>query len=385
MDISTLCIHGSNDITHTTGSVSVPIYQTATFVHPAVGVSTGYDYSRVQNPTREQLENIVAKLEGGIDALAFSSGMAAMTAMMELFQIGDHIIASDDLYGGSIRLFHSVSKKNGLTFDFTNMSDPTMVEKLIRSETKAIFIETPSNPMMQVIDIAAIAQVAKHHGLLLITDNTFLTPYYQNPLALGADIVVHSGTKYLSGHNDTLAGFLITGSRELSEKLRFIYKTTGACLAPFDSWLIIRGIKTLSVRMERQQDNAMKLAEWLLRHPKVKKVYYPGLPAHPDYEISKRQARGFGAMISFEVDSEQTAIGLLERVEILLYAESLGGVETLITYPMLQTHADVPEAEREAKGINGKLLRLSVGLEDIHDLEQDLAQAFDLDTPKIRG
>ncbi len=385
MDITTLCIHGSKDITHTTGSVSVPIYQTATFVHPAVGMSTGYDYSRVKNPTREQLENIVAKLEGGIDALAFSSGMAAITAMMELFQIGDHIIASEDLYGGSIRLFHSISMKNGLTFDFTNMSEVSKVEELIRPETKAIFIETPSNPMMQVIDIRAIAEIAKRHSLLLIADNTFLTPYFQNPLALGADLVVHSGTKYLSGHNDTLAGFLITGSQELSEKLRYIYKTTGACLAPFDSWLIIRGIKTLSIRMESQQENALRLAEWLLSNPKVKKVYYPGLTTHPDYEISKRQARGFGAMISFEVDSEETAVRILERVNLVLYAESLGGVETLITYPMLQTHADVPEAERQAKGIHGRLLRLSVGLEAFQDLIEDLTQAFELSEPRKRG
>ncbi len=376
MDITTICVHGTDDNTQNTGSVTVPIYQTATFVHPGVGQSTGYDYSRVQNPTREQLENIMAKLEGGIDALAFSSGMAALTAMMELFQIGDHVLASEDLYGGSIRLFNNISKKNGISHEYMNMSDIPEAEKRIRKETKAIFIETPSNPMMQVIDIAAVSELAKKYGLLLIVDNTFLTPYFQNPLTLGADIVLHSGTKYLSGHNDTLAGFLVTGSKELSEKLRYIYKTTGACLAPFDSWLLIRGIKTLAVRMERQQENAVKLAEWLTLQPKVKRVYYPGLSTHPDIEISRRQARGFGAMISFEVDSETTAVKLLERVKLLLYAESLGGVESLITYPMLQTHADVPESEREAKGINGRLLRLSVGIEDPEDLMEDLARAF---------
>lgn len=376
MEITTLCVHGTDDNTHNTGSVTVPIYQTATFVHPGVGQSTGYDYSRVQNPTREQLENIMAKLEGGVDALAFSSGMAALTAMMELFQIGDHILASEDLYGGSIRLFNNISRKNGISLEYLNMSDISEAEKRIRKETKAIFIETPSNPMMQVIDIAAVSALAKKHGLLLMVDNTFLTPYFQNPLILGADIVLHSGTKYLSGHNDTLAGFLVMGSRELSEKLRYIYKTTGACLAPFDSWLLIRGIKTLAVRMERQQENAVRLAEWLMVQPKVKKVYYPGLSSHPDIEISRRQTRGFGAMISFEVDSEQTAVKLLERVKLLLYAESLGGVESLITYPMLQTHADIPVAEREAKGINGRLLRLSVGIEDLEDLKEDLARAF---------
>ncbi len=376
MEITTLCVHGTDDNTHNTGSVTVPIYQTATFVHPGVGQSTGYDYSRVQNPTREQLENIMAKLEGGVDALAFSSGMAALTAMMELFQIGDHILASEDLYGGSIRLFNNISRKNGISLEYLNMSDISEAEKRIRKETKAIFIETPSNPMMQVIDIAAVSALAKKHGLLLMVDNTFLTPYFQNPLILGADIVLHSGTKYLSGHNDTLAGFLVMGSRELSEKLRYIYKTTGACLAPFDSWLLIRGIKTLAVRMERQQENAVRLAEWLMVQPKVKQVYYPGLSSHPDIEISRRQTRGFGAMISFEVDSEQTAVKLLERVKLLLYAESLGGVESLITYPMLQTHADIPVAEREAKGINGRLLRLSVGIEDLEDLKEDLARAF---------
>ena len=377
MEITTLCIHGTDDNTHNTGSLTIPIYQTATFVHPGVGQSTGYDYSRVQNPTREQLEHIMTKLEGGVDALAFSSGMAAVTAMLELFQIGDHILAAEDLYGGSIRLFESISKKNGISIDFLNMSDLTLLEQRIRKETKAIFIETPSNPMMQVIDIRAVAELAKTYGLLLIVDNTFLTPYFQNPLALGADIVIHSGTKYLSGHNDTLAGFLVTSSRELSEKLRYIYKTIGACLAPFDSWLLIRGIKTLAIRMERQQENAMQLAQFLTEHPKVRKVYYPGLSTHPDIEISRRQARGFGAMISFEVDTGTTAVRLLERVKLLLYAESLGGVETLITYPMLQTHADVPATEREAKGINGRLLRLSVGLEDLGDLKEDLLQAFE--------
>lgn len=376
MDISTICIHGNKDQTHSTGSVSVPIYQTATFVHPAVGQSTGYDYSRVQNPTREQLEIIVKKLENGVDALAFSTGMAAIAAMMELFEIGDHMIATEDLYGGTIRLFQSISKKNGITFSYTNMKNITEIEALIKPETKAIFIETPSNPMMQVTDIAAISALAKKFGLLVIVDNTFLTPYFQSPLTLGADIVVHSGTKYLSGHNDTLAGFLIVNSEELSDKLRYIYKTTGACLAPFDSWLIIRGIKTLAIRMEKQQENALKLAEWLGKHSKVKKVYYPGLTAHPDYEISKRQARGFGAMLSFEVDSEETAVKILEKVNLLLYAESLGGVETLITYPMLQTHADVPKEERDAKGINERLLRLSVGIEDIEDILEDLEQAF---------
>lgn len=376
MDIKTVCIHGAEDETHCTGSVSVPIYQTATFGHPGVGESTGYDYSRLQNPTREQLEKLVAKLESGIDAMAFSTGMAAITAMMELFEIGDHIIASHDLYGGSHRLFDHISKKNGLTFDFVDTSDITKIENRITANTKAVFIETPTNPMMHVTDIRAVSEIAKKHNILLIVDNTFLTPYFQRPLELGADIVMHSGTKYLSGHNDTLSGFLVTNNEDLSEKLRFIYKTTGACLAPLDSWLMIRGIKTLAIRMEKQQENAITIVHWLLEHPKVKTVHYVGLKTHPGYEICKGQANGFGAMISFEVDSEQTAINILEGVKVILYAESLGGVETLITYPMMQTHADIAQAEREAKGIDERLLRLSVGIEDVDDIINDLKEAL---------
>ncbi|HOK42365.1 MAG TPA: PLP-dependent aspartate aminotransferase family protein [Thermoclostridium caenicola] len=377
MDFSTLCIHGSDRKYDNTGAISVPIFQSATFAHPGVGLSTGYDYSRLQNPTREHLEMTVAKLEGGVDAMAFSSGMAAIAALMELFSPGDHIIASDDLYGGSHRLFYNISEKNGLRFSLVNTSDISRIEAHIRPETKAIFIETPTNPMMHVTDIAAAARLAKSYNLLLIVDNTFLTPYYLKPLALGADIVIHSGTKFLGGHNDTLAGFLVVADSGLSERLRFIYKTIGGCLAPFDSWLIIRGIKTLAVRMDRQQDSAMKIAQWLQGHKKVKAVHYIGLPSHPDYEVSKRQGTGFGSMISFETDSEETAVRVLSKVSLIQYAESLGGVETLITYPMLQTHADIPKEEREAKGINERLLRLSVGLESQEDLIRDLEQAFE--------
>ncbi len=376
MDLSTLCIHGQDEQPDCTGSISVPIYQTATFAHPGVGQSTGYDYSRLQNPTREHLEKTVAALEHGADAMAFSSGMAAISCVMELFRPGDHLIVSDDLYGGSIRLFRNISEKNGLTFDSVNMADVSAIEPYIKPETKAIFIETPTNPMMGVTDLAAVSKIAKAHGLLTIVDNTFLTPYFQKPILLGADIVIHSGTKYLSGHNDTLAGFAVAATAELSEKLRFIYKTTGACLSPFDSWLLIRGIKTLPVRMEKQQENALKLSHWLRTQPKIKKVFYVGLPDHPDYEITRKQTTGFGAMISFEVDSGETAKKLLENVKLVYYAESLGGVETLITYPMLQTHADVPKEEREAKGIHERLLRLSVGLESIEDIIEDFEQAL---------
>ncbi|ADL53153.1 trans-sulfuration enzyme family protein [Clostridium cellulovorans] len=376
MDITTVCIHGNRKNLDYTGAISVPIYQSATFAHPAVGESTGYDYSRLQNPTREHLENIITDLEQGKGTVAFSTGMAAISALMELFSIGDHLIISDDLYGGTHRLFSLISKKNGIEFDVVNTSKDTDLTKYIRKTTKAIFIETPSNPTMQVTDIKAVAEITKKHNLLLIVDNTFLSPYLQNPILLGADIVVHSGTKFLSGHNDTLAGFLVASTEDILEKLRVISKTTGASLSPFDSWLLIRGIKTLSIRMEKQQENAKIIADWLCRQPKVKKVYYIGLPEHPGYEISKNQSRGFGSMISFEVENEETAKQLLEKVNLILYAESLGGVETLITYPMLQTHSDVPKEERESKGINECFLRLSVGIESADDLIKDLEQAL---------
>ena len=378
MNFDTLCIHGSEVKYDRTGAVSVPIFQSSTFVHPGVGQSTGYDYSRVQNPTREHLERTLTRLENGVDALAFSSGMAALTALMELFSPGDHIIASDDLYGGSRRLFDNISGKNGLEFDFVNTSDIDKIEESIRTETKAVFVETPTNPLMQVTDIAEVSRLCTERGLLLIVDNTFLTPYFQRPLDLGADIVLHSGTKYLCGHNDTLAGFLVVSDTGLSERLRFIYKTTGACLSPFDSWLLIRGIKTLHIRMQRQQESAIKIAQWLCGHEKVRAVHYVGLPSHPNYGVSVRQASGFGAMISFELDSERTALGLLENVKIIQYAESLGGAESLITYPMHQTHADLPEEVRRQKGINETLLRLSVGLECAEDLIADLEQAMEV-------
>jgi len=377
MDFDTLCIHGSEKKYETTGAISVPIFQTATFAHPGVGKSTGFDYTRSQNPTREYLEQTVARLEGGLDAIAFSSGMAALTTLMELFSPGDHIIASDDLYGGSNRLFNHVSVKNGLNFSYADTSNLDTVRENIRPETKAVFIETPTNPMMHVTDIEATARLCRRHGILLIVDNTFLTPYFQKPLLLGADVVLHSGTKYLGGHNDTLAGFLVVSDSDLSERLRFLHKTIGACLSPFDSWLLIPGIKTLPVRMERQQETAFKISRWLREQNRVKAVYYPGLPEHPGYEVSRKQASGFGAMISFRVDCPETARRILERVSLIQYAESLGGVESLITYPMLQTHADIPADERKAKGIDDCLLRLSVGLESANDLIADLAQAME--------
>jgi cystathionine gamma-synthase len=373
MDISTICVHGCEKKFDTTGAVAVPIFASATFAHPGVGQSTGFDYSRSLNPTNVHLEDTVAALEGGSAAIAFSSGMAAVSALMELFSPGDHIIASDDLYGGTVRLFSHISQKNGVKVSYTATEN---IEREVTPSTKAVFIETPSNPMVRVTDIAAVAAITKKNNALLIVDNTFLTPYFQKPFFLGADIVLHSGTKYLGGHNDTLAGLLVVKDGGLAEKIRFIAKTTGGCLSPFDSFLIIRGIKTLAVRMERQQETALKIVSWLLEQSAVKKVYYPGLQDHPDYEISRRQTSGFGGMLSFSVRDGQTAAKILESVKIIKYAESLGGAESLITYPMLQTHADLPESERNARGIDDRLLRLSVGLESADDLIGDLKQAI---------
>ena len=376
--IATKCIYGNHKKFEgdRTGAISFPIYQTATYAHPAVGQSTGYDYSRLQNPTREQLEKIVASLEGGLDALAFSSGMAAITTLMEIFKPGDHIISEADLYGGSIRLVDHINQKNGIEFSRINFAEEDP-ENYIKENTKAIYIETPTNPMMNVIDIRKTAELAKKHNLLLIVDNTFLSPYFQRPFELGADIILHSGTKFLSGHNDTLAGFIVVNTPELSEKLRYIIKTTGAGLAPFDSWLVLRGIKTLPIRMEKAQENAQAIVEFLLQEKKVKNVYYPGIPGTNNYEVCKSQASGFGSMLTFEVESKELALHILESLKLIPFAESLGGVETLITYPTTQTHADVPEEIRIKNGITDSVLRLSAGIEDKKDLIADLKQAID--------
>lgn len=378
LDIETKCIYGNKfDLKgEPTGAISFPIYQTATYAHPEAGRSTGFDYSRLQNPTREQLEKVVASLENGIDALAFSSGMAAITALMEIFKPGEHLITDADLYGGTSRLFDNISEKNGITFSHINCSREN-VEDFVKKNTKAIYIETPTNPMMNIVDIRKMSQIAKRHNLLLIVDNTFLSPYFQNPLELGADVVVHSGTKFLAGHNDTLAGFVVTNSEEISEKMRFIIKTVGSGLAPFDSWLVLRGIKTLSVRMERCQENAKAIVEFLLKESKVKNVYYPGIEGSEGYDISISQARGFGSMLTFEVESEELAKHILKFTKLIPFAESLGGVETLLTYPFTQTHGDVPENIKKENGITECVLRLSAGIESKDDLIEDLKNAID--------
>ena len=377
--IETRCVHGGgHKFQDPYQSLSTPIYQTAAFGHPDFGHSPDrFYYTRLTNPTRTQLEETVSSLEEAAATIGFTSGMAAITAVFELFQPGDHIVCSADLYGGTVLLFDSISKKNGLTLTMADSTDPAQVEAAITPGTKAIYIETPSNPMMNVTDIAACAAIAKKCGALLIVDNTFLSPYFQNPLALGADIVIHSGTKYLGGHNDTIAGFVCVKDMAYKEKLYKISYTLGATLSPFDSWLMLRGIKTLPIRMERAQENALAIANWLKEQPQVEKVYYVGLPEHPGYETNRKQSRGSGAMLSFTMASKELAVQVLEKVKLITFAESLGGPETLITFPATQTHADISPEEREKLGITDAFLRMSVGLENARDLIEDLKQAME--------
>ena len=377
--LDTLCIHGAaHRFPDGRDSISVPIYQTATFAHPDLGHSPDrFYYTRLTNPTRNHLEETVSALEGAADTIAFTSGMAAIAAVFELFSPGDRIVCSADLYGGTVLLFDLVSRKNGLILDFVDTTNEAALAEAMTGGAKAIYVETPSNPMMNVTDIALCASYAKKAGALLIVDNTFLSPYFQNPIALGADLVVHSGTKYLGGHNDTLAGFVCAADMTVAEKIRKIATATGGLLAPFDSWLMIRGIKTLAVRMERAQENAITIAKWMKNHPKITAVHYVGLPEHPGYAVNAKQSRGSGAMLSFAVDSHETALQILAKTKIITFAESLGGPESLITLPVTQTHADVPEEERLKLGITDSLLRLSVGLENAADLIEDLRQAME--------
>jgi len=358
------------------GAISVPVYQTATFQHPALGRSTGFDYSRSGNPTRRVLEDGIAALEGGCRGFAYASGMAAIANLLMLFSSGDHLIFTEDLYGGTYRLLEQVFNQYGLQVTYVDTSDLEAVAAALRENTRAIFIETPTNPLLKVADIGATAQLAGDRGLLFIVDNTFLSPYLQKPLELGADVVVHSATKYLGGHNDLVAGLVVVKEEKLAEKVYFLQNSVGAVLGPLDSWLLIRGIKTLGIRLERQQENARVIAGWLTLHPRVQKVYYPGLPEHPGYKIMQKQSRGFGAMVSFEVMEEELVKQVLERTRLISFAESLGGVESLITFPAVQTHAEIKEEIRERLGINNRLLRLSVGIEAVEDLLADLEVAL---------
>lgn len=374
----TLCVQGNPDSkkTDTSGSISVPLVMTATYAHPGLGQSTGFDYTRLSNPTRKYLEEAVAALDGAKYGFAFSCGMAAETAFFNMLPSGSHIICSDDLYGGSIRLFNTIVKKEGSETTFVDASNPENVIKALRPNTKVIFIETPGNPLMTVTDIREMAEIAHSNGAILVVDNTFLTAYYQKPLALGADVVIQSGTKFLAGHNDTLAGFITTSNEKIAEDMTFITKTTGGMLSPFDSWLVIRGIKTLTVRLDKQSANAAKLADYLKTEKLVKKVLYIGLPESPGHEVHKSQASGFGSMISVYLDSNKSVERILRKIKVFRYAESLGGVESLITYPYTQTHSEIPEDERKAKGITDNLIRISVGIENPDDLINDFRQAI---------
>ena len=375
----TRCIHGDGGFVegHPYGAVSVPIFQTATFAHPGIGKSTGYDYSRESNPTRYELESVMSSLEGADDSIACSTGMAAIGICLELFGEGDHILCTEDLYGGTVRMFESIGEKRGLKFSYVDTSDIEVVKASITSNTKAIFVETPSNPMMLVSDIAAISELAHAHQALLIVDNTFLSPHFQKPLTLGADIVIHSGTKYLCGHNDVVGGLVIVKEiPQVIEELDLIYKSEGASLGPFDSWLMLRSIKTLALRVEKQEKNALQLASWLKTLPTVTDVYYVGLKEHPSYELTLKQTTGFGGMISFKVKSAKIAEEALGKLKLVYFAESLGGVETLLTYPIEQTHAEAPKELLARVGVDDRLLRLSVGIEDVEDLKEDLEQAL---------
>lgn len=359
-----------------TGAISTPIYQTATFRHPALRQSTGFDYSRSQNPTRKILEEGIAQLEKGTLGLAFASGMAAITAVLMTYKTGDHLIVIEDCYGGTYRVINQVFQNFGLTVTFVDGSNIDEIIDALTPETKAILIETPTNPLMKIVDITKVVQLAQAHHLHTIVDNTFLTPYFQRPLELGADAVIHSATKYLAGHNDLCCGLVVTNNKELGERVRFIQNSTGGVLSPSDSWLLIRSIKTLALRMEKHNTNALLVAKWLSNHPRVIKVHYPGLADHPDKAVHDRQASGYGGMLSFVVDEPDLVEQVLRRVKLIRFAESLGGVESLITLPAVQTHADVPLEVRLRLGISDCLLRLSVGIEDGDDIISDLEQAL---------
>ncbi|AEF81297.1 trans-sulfuration enzyme family protein [Leadbettera azotonutricia] len=376
LSLDTVLARGADFFEPQTGAVSTPIYQSATFRHPGLGETTGFDYSRCINPTRQELEKTLALAEHGKYCLAFATGMGAISAAIKLYKPGDHLIVSEDLYGGTYRLFNDYYGRYGFSFSWVDTSDFKKVEEALRPETKAIFIETPSNPMMKVTDIAACAELMHRRGGHLLVDNTFLSPWLQNPLDCGADLVIHSGTKYLGGHNDTLSGFIVHSRDDLEEELRNAQKSEGATLSPFDSWLVLRGMKTLPLRMEKHEKNAKILAHWLRGHEKVERVFYTGFEDHPQYKLSQKQSRGFGGMISFYLKDIADVPSLLKNVSLILFAESLGGVESLITYPLVQTHGAIPEAMRLQAGVNDRLMRLSVGIEDPDDLVADLTEAF---------
>jgi len=380
MQFNTKTIHGGqHNIDPAYGSVMPPIYQTSTYSQITPGVHKGYEYSRSANPTRTALENALASIENGEFGLAFGSGLAAIDAVMKLFKPGDEIITTNDLYGGSYRLFTKIFEGLGLKFHFIGMQDASKIEEFINDSTKLIWVETPTNPMMNIIDIEAVSKISKKHNLLLAVDNTFATAYLQQPLELGADIVMHSATKYLGGHSDVVMGSLVVRDKELADKLYFIQNASGAIAGPMDSFLVLRGIKTLHIRMQRHCENGEKVANFLKSHPNVDKVYWPGFEDHPNHAIAKKQMSGFGGMISFTTadNSLQGAVNVVEKLKVFTLAESLGGVESLAGHPASMTHASIPKEEREKTGVVDSLIRLSVGIEDEEDLIEDLKQALE--------
>jgi len=359
-----------------TGAISPPIHLSATYRHPGVGESTGYDYTRSINPTREILEKGLAELEGGVRGLAFASGMAALTTLFLHFSQGDHIVVSEDLYGGTYRVLDQIFVNFGLTVTYVDTTNSAAVAAAVKDTTKALLVETPGNPLLGISDLAALGQLCRQHNLLFAVDNTFLSPILQRPFEFGADVVIYSATKYLGGHNDLCAGVLVAREKELGERLYFLQNSTGAVLPAFDCWLLLRSLKTLKLRIDRHCQNALIIARWLEQHPKVTAIYYPGLEKHPGHELSCKQASGFGGMLSFRVESDELARSVLKRLQLISFAESLGGVESLMTLPAVQTHGDVPEAERQRLGICESLLRLSVGTESPEDIIADLEQAL---------
>lgn len=359
-----------------TGAVSVPIYQVSTYEQESVGVHKGYEYSRTGNPTRHALEEVIKELEDGVRGFAFSSGMAAIHAVLCLLKTGDHVILTDDVYGGTYRIFTKVLNRLGIEYTFVDTTSLQALEQALQSNTKAIYVETPTNPLLKVTDIAAVAKWSKQHELLFIVDNTFSTPYWQTPLALGADIVLHSATKYIGGHSDVVAGLAVVNSEQLGEDLHFIQNAIGAVLGPMDSWLLMRGLKTLGLRMEAQEHNTEQIVAFLNQHPTVSKVYYPGLPNHPQYKLASTQARGYGGMVSFDVGSAEKVDDVLSKVRYFTLAESLGAVESLISVPARMTHASIPYERRQELGITDGLIRISVGIEDVEDLLEDLKSAL---------
>jgi cystathionine gamma-lyase / homocysteine desulfhydrase len=373
----TKLIHGGISEDPATGAVSFPIYQVSTYKQEGVGGHKGFEYSRTGNPTRHALEELIKDIEGGTAGFAFGSGMAAITAVIMLFNSGDHVILTDDVYGGTYRVMTKVLNRFGIESTFVDTSNIENIKSQIRPNTKAIYLETPTNPLLKVTDIEAAAKLAKEHNLLTIVDNTFSTPYWQNPIELGADIVLHSATKYIGGHSDVVAGLVVVNSDKLAQDLHFIQNSTGGVLGPQDSWLLIRGIKTLGIRMEETEANTKAIVEFLQGHPKVKKVYYPGLETHPNHDIAKKQARGFGGMVSFDVGSAEIADQVLSKIKYFTLAESLGAVESLISVPARMTHASIPAERRAELGISDGLIRISVGLEDVQDLIEDLTQALE--------